>query len=453
MRPYPPRPWQPPRRWADPLIVALLLIDLILVAGLPRFHPQRPRPEPVQAGFQARAQDLLQGALRGRDLGPLGRRLGERALLQAEGGSGWDRALQAVQAAEDGDLAAGERLAGAAPGDTGAAFRQAWTWAYRGLGGAPSQAQLDQVREALGGGYAARVLAARVQARSGADAAPGLARARDWATLRLLVLGAVGLAGLLLALAGVAFALYLSLAPRAPAALPGHGMSGRALAIVLLGWFLALLCAGPLVLALVRPLPFLRPFFLPLVYAFHALAGVGFLLRAEGIGPGALVRRMLPPGLGRALANGLGFFTVAVAAVLAVALFLGPLMPRGEPPQRELMDLLAQSHGFWPLAALFFTVAVLAPTFEELMFRGFLLPWLDRRMEPGWGARRSRRWAVAISALSFAAMHLQPLGLPTLATLGLVLGFAYLRTGSLATSIVVHGLWNGGVFLVLRALT
>ena len=49
-------------------------------------------------------------------------------------------------------------------------------------------------------------------------------------------------------------------------------------------------------------------------------------------------------------------------------------------------------------------------------------------------------------------MHLQPLGLPTLTTLGLVLGFAFVRTGNLVTTILVHGLWNGGVFLLLRML-
>jgi membrane protease YdiL (CAAX protease family) len=50
-------------------------------------------------------------------------------------------------------------------------------------------------------------------------------------------------------------------------------------------------------------------------------------------------------------------------------------------------------------------------------------------------------------------MHMQPLGLPTLTTLGVVLGFAFLRTGNLGTSILVHGLWNGGVFLLVRGLS
>jgi len=33
---------------------------------------------------------------------------------------------------------------------------------------------------------------------------------------------------------------------------------------------------------------------------------------------------------------------------------------------------------------------------------------------------------------------------------GMVLGFAFLRTGNLLTAILVHGLWNGGIFILLR---
>ena len=58
--------------------------------------------------------------------------------------------------------------------------------------------------------------------------------------------------------------------------------------------------------------------------------------------------------------------------------------------------------------------------------------------------------ALASSGLLFGLIHLQPLALPTLTTLGFVLGLAVLRTGNLLTSILVHGLWNGGVFLLMR---
>ena len=59
--------------------------------------------------------------------------------------------------------------------------------------------------------------------------------------------------------------------------------------------------------------------------------------------------------------------------------------------------------------------------------------------------------ALAASALLFGAIHLQPVGLPTLATLGGVLGLAVRQTGSLRTPILVHACWNGSLFLLMRA--
>ena len=58
--------------------------------------------------------------------------------------------------------------------------------------------------------------------------------------------------------------------------------------------------------------------------------------------------------------------------------------------------------------------------------------------------------ALLLSSLGFGLIHLQPAALPVLSTLGLALGLAFLRTRNLLTSILVHGIWNGGVFLFFR---
>jgi membrane protease YdiL (CAAX protease family) len=450
---YDGQPWQPHRSWADPLIAILLLVILVLVGGQPRWRKPRNLAAASQASLEARIHDLVQGAVQGRKLNlPAGwpRPGAPGAAPAADPDNGWDQALQAVHAAEAGDLDRGQSLGEAAPGPSGAAFRHAWAWAYRGTGAAPYPVEMQDITEALGDGYAARMLAARVQARSGAEFGPLQTRARDWATARLLRYALAGLAGVLLLLAGVAFGLWLTLTPAAPAPLPRYGLSGRAVLIVLLGWFLALMVAGPLVLSVVGAAPWLRPLFLPMVYGFHALLGVAYLCRAEGVSPGALWRRVAPDRFGPALATGLGYFALAFAAVLAVALFIGPFLHNPEPPQKDLLELLAQVRGAWTVVLLFLTVAVAAPLFEELMFRGFLLPWLVQHLEAKVTARRARMLALVITGLAFAVMHLQPMGLPTLTTLGIVLGLAFLRTGNLATSVLVHGLWNGGVFVLLR---
>ncbi len=447
----PSQPWDPDRTWADPFIAALLLAILLLVGNMHRLRPAGPGPAADRASVQGRIQDVLQGAAQGRSLAAL--KAWSRPEAPDASLDGWDQAILAVHAAERGDLVRAGALIQAAPGSAGEAFRQAWTWAYRGSGAPPGPAALLEVRKALAGGYAAQILEARMLARAGGDPKPLEARARAWAMTRLAILAALGLGAVLLALAGLAFALYLGQVPVRETRWPHYGLSGRGVLIVMLGWFLTLIAASSMGAALIRLLPALRAVSIPLVYAVHALAGITYLLAAEGIGLATLRRRVAPGRYGPALAAGLGYFALAFAAVVVVALLLGPLLPGGRSPQKELLELLAHLHGAWTVLLLFLTVAVLAPIFEELMFRGFLLPWMGERLEARVGASRGRWLAIAFSGLAFGAMHMQPMGLPTLATLGIVLGFAFLRTGNLVTCILVHGLWNGGVFILMRAFS
>jgi len=220
-------------------------------------------------------------------------------------------------------------------------------------------------------------------------------------------------------------------------------LSGRAAAIVLLTWFLAFFLSGNVALALLRPWPHLRWLAVPLSYLLQASFGISLLCRAEGLRPGALWRRVAPGRPGRDLAWGAGFLALALFLVLVVALAWNAVLRPEQNPQRDLQELLRGLSGWAPNLALFLTVAGLAPLFEELLFRGFLLPLL---------ARRGRLvWALALSALLFGAIHLQPVGLPILCTLGFALGLAMRQTGSLRTPVLVHACWNGSLFLLMRA--
>jgi hypothetical protein len=181
----------------------------------------------------------------------------------------------------------------------------------------------------------------------------------------------------------------------------------------------------------------------PLSYLLHAAFGLGLLCRAEGLSAGELWRRVAPGRAGRDLAWGAGFLALALFLVMVVALIWNAVARPEQSPQRDLQELLRGLAGWAPNLILFFTVAGLAPLFEELLFRGFLLPLLARRGKLA--------WALALSALLFGAIHLQPLGLPILCTLGFVLGLAMRQTASLRTPILVHACWNGSLFLLMRA--
>ncbi|HJW08918.1 MAG TPA: type II CAAX endopeptidase family protein [Holophagaceae bacterium] len=223
---------------------------------------------------------------------------------------------------------------------------------------------------------------------------------------------------------------------------PRWAMSGRAAALVLLGWHAASQVIGTLTLLALRGLPQGRLLSLPLGYGLSAALGVWMLMRAEGLGWQELRARAAP---GKAFSQAawgpallaLGFL-LAFLATLAFSRLL-----RGAPrPQVELMELLRSVRGFIPTSLLLLTVAGVAPFFEELLFRGFLLPWMRERW--GWGR------ALAASSLAFGLFHLQPTLIPALSALGLGFGLGVWRTGSVRGSMVAHALWNGGIFLMVR---
>jgi hypothetical protein len=220
-------------------------------------------------------------------------------------------------------------------------------------------------------------------------------------------------------------------------------LSGRATTLVLLGWFLTFYLSSTLMGLLFHPWPWARWMAGPLAYLLHAAVGVTLLCWAEGISFPDLWRRVAPGRMGWDLAWGVAFLALAVLLVMVVALVSGWVMQPDQSPQRDLQELLRGLSGWGPSLVMFLTVAGLAPCFEELLFRGFLLPVLARR--------QTMAVALILSALLFGAIHLQPAGLPILTTLGMVLGLAMRHTSSLRTPILVHACWNGGLFLLIRA--
>ncbi|KAL3499282.1 hypothetical protein ACH5RR_038375 [Cinchona calisaya] len=86
-------------------------------------------------------------------------------------------------------------------------------------------------------------------------------------------------------------------------------------------------------------------------------------------------------------------------------------------------------------------LVVCAPLWEEIVFRGFLLPSLTRYM-PVW-------CSVLMSSVAFALAHFNVQRMIPLIFLGVVMGVIYARSRNLLPSILMHSLWNGFVFLDL----
>ena len=140
---------------------------------------------------------------------------------------------------------------------------------------------------------------------------------------------------------------------------------------------------------------------------------------------------------------GLGGYLTALPLVVVVSLFNQQLW-QGRGGSNPILPIALEDRNSLALGVFFFTASVAAPIFEEIMFRGFLLSSLTRYLSP-WGA-------ILLSSLLFAVAHLQLSELLPLATLGMVLGFVYVRSGNLLAPMLLHCLWNSGTLVSLFVL-
>lgn len=113
-------------------------------------------------------------------------------------------------------------------------------------------------------------------------------------------------------------------------------------------------------------------------------------------------------------------------------------------PVLAQISIVANSKNFLAIGMLYFTIACLAPFFEEIVFRGFLYASLKTK----WGIFP----ALLISSLVFAGIHFDKGGALMLAALAPVLAVSFERNRSLIPSMIAHGLWNGGSFAMAVTL-
>jgi len=169
------------------------------------------------------------------------------------------------------------------------------------------------------------------------------------------------------------------------------------------------------------------------IVVFVAIAAARF---EGGLKAWRLAESGRPRWLGAALAVTIVSVSVCLLAYMASDHIL-----------RTVFDVVPQEHekilllerGDTPPSIVFMTVfgaVVVAPILEEMFFRGLLLPalvkWLGR---PG--------WAVIVSGVLFGLIHAPvQASVAPLTIFGLILAVAYLRSGTLALPILIHGLFN-----------
>ena len=101
------------------------------------------------------------------------------------------------------------------------------------------------------------------------------------------------------------------------------------------------------------------------------------------------------------------------------------------PPTPEWFDRMTEQIMVGtPLWATLLSVSVFAPVLEEWLCRGMILRGLLTRMKPG--------WAMVISSLFFALIHLNPWQALPAFLLGMLFAYVYYRTGSLKLTMLMH---------------
>lgn len=125
-----------------------------------------------------------------------------------------------------------------------------------------------------------------------------------------------------------------------------------------------------------------------------------------------------------------GLAVMSVIATIAAGIVMDPLSML-LPPTPEWFDKLnEQMLTGTPLWATLLSVSVFAPLFEEWLCRGLVLRGLLRKMKPV--------WAMIISSLFFAFIHLNPWQALPAFILGMLFAYVYYRTGSLKLTMLMH---------------
>jgi uncharacterized protein len=172
-----------------------------------------------------------------------------------------------------------------------------------------------------------------------------------------------------------------------------------------------------------------------LFYAFY-----GGSLASQAPGAGAFT----------GLVSGVLVFVVAMPFVTGVNFCWGYILTRTGLPdeQQELVSILENTHSVFLKGTFLVVATLLVPAAEEILFRGGLFRYFRTRM-PRWAA-------ITSTSVIFGALHVQWSdhmgGLPSflpLVALAAIFCVAYERTGSIATPIVAHALFNLNMMILV----
>jgi membrane protease YdiL (CAAX protease family) len=102
---------------------------------------------------------------------------------------------------------------------------------------------------------------------------------------------------------------------------------------------------------------------------------------------------------------------------------------------QAMVQMIRETKDVALIAAMISAAVIGAPIAEEIIFRGYLYP-VAKKYTSTW-------FAALFTGVLFGVVHMNLLGLPTLALMGVALAVLYERTGSLWVPVLCHMAFNG----------
>jgi len=226
------------------------------------------------------------------------------------------------------------------------------------------------------------------------------------------------------------------------------------------GMYLALVHGKEIVDARQRNLEFVLPMRESVLVNVAALAlTLIAVLRADQflIRDGLRKLGLLPRDLARGARAGLFGAAVAIPMTLAMSIFVTKLwfaLKFRPPESHEMIRLLFDDSHASTRWLVIISAVVMAPLFEETIFRGHLQTLIAHTIRRYRGLANPLqpieqsdavwiRWvAICTSAVLFALIHQQGWMMPPLFVLACCFGYVYERTGKLWAPILMHALFN-----------
>ncbi len=165
-----------------------------------------------------------------------------------------------------------------------------------------------------------------------------------------------------------------------------------------------------------------------------------FARRLKGFG---LDPKTIPADFFAAIVNLLSIWPIVLIAIVTT-IYIGQFIwgTRFQLPQHEELKFFINYKQTTVRIAIIITAAVFAPVFEEFLFRGLFQTFFRSYLRHPWKA-------ILISATLFAAVHGYSAHWPALFSLGICMGYAYEKSGSLYRPIFIHALFNSASILAV----